>query len=305
MKKSGIYFIVFIMLVSLFAGCGKQEHEPEQKHEHVAVSEWDRDVDSHWRLCDCGEKMDIAQHVLEYNTCTVCGTIIGSVYLSNKNEHGDIVRQSYFAMDDPSCLDEEFVTEYEYDEAGNYIQAIHYHNGQLSLIELYTTNSLGNYVCNSIYFRVNGYEVTDYDEQSRTIRSRIFGNIWNPLADIQYQYEISEYGRYYVSCETNYYPYRGQSIVTAYNERGDALWQKFYEGHTLREEREYVYVPDTDDSGSGTRLCSKQTVYEEDGSYIVYDYEVTVYDDGNYDSGFKMYEYNQNGELIACRDTLG
>jgi hypothetical protein len=125
MKKFSFYFVVFVVLVSLFAGCGKYEQKPEQKPEQVAAGPWDRDVDSHWRLNDAGEKVDVAQHTIEEHFCSVCGTHFFSyeysIDLFNVNEKGHTVRYSSYLPNDPSCLYKETITEYEYSDARDYI----------------------------------------------------------------------------------------------------------------------------------------------------------------------------------------
>jgi hypothetical protein len=199
MKKIGIYLIVFVMLVSLFAGC--------EQHKHVAVSDWDRDVDSHWRLCDCGEKIEMGQHVIEEDVCTTCGTFFhfGSslIRLQNLDENGHNVRVSDYKADDPSCIEKESVTKYEYVDAGKY------------------------YLCTTL--------------------------------------------------------------------------EKVYEGGILYRASESTGVWDPEiDWTTGT--VSKEITREEDGTYTVYTYDITV--DGDYliSTTGMIYVYDMNGELIESRE---
>ena len=206
MKKITIYFVVFVMLVSMLAGCENHKNE----HEHVAVSAWDRDVDSHWRLCECGEKAESGQHVIKNDVCTVCGTFFHfsswSINLQNLDENGHNVRVSDYKPDDPSCLEKESVTEYEYFEAEKY------------------------YKCTTL--------------------------------------------------------------------------EKVYEGGILSwaSESVGVWVPEINWT---TGTMSKEITREEDGTYTVYTYDVTI--DGDYlitTSGM-IYVYDMNGELIESREPSG
>ena len=75
MKKSFIKILICLLLLSLILPCFTACHK------HNFVVHWSADENSHYHLCDCGEKMDLGAHVwnegvvLKRVNCTEAGII--------------------------------------------------------------------------------------------------------------------------------------------------------------------------------------------------------------------------------------
>ena len=65
---------VFMACGVFLAACAPTEEEPT--HTHTFSTEWTYNKDEHWHAATCGhtgERSDVAPHVMEGNTCSVCG----------------------------------------------------------------------------------------------------------------------------------------------------------------------------------------------------------------------------------------
>ena len=69
------------------------------EHTHTP-GEWDRDGENHWQVCACGEKMNVAPHILEDVLCAECQSEVwryedGAADVYNYDEHLEIVRSTF------------------------------------------------------------------------------------------------------------------------------------------------------------------------------------------------------------------
>ena len=91
-KKIWMFMLACLLLLAGCAEDGTPETTEMEVHTHAPSAEWDRNVEEHWQICECGEKLDAAEHSLENGNCTVCGTEIqyddGLVELFNSDEDG-------------------------------------------------------------------------------------------------------------------------------------------------------------------------------------------------------------------------
>ena len=80
--RNGIRRLVCVCLAVLMAcgvflaACAPTEEEPA--HTHTFSTEWTYNDVEHWHAATCGhtgERSDVAPHVMEGNTCSVCGYI--------------------------------------------------------------------------------------------------------------------------------------------------------------------------------------------------------------------------------------
>jgi hypothetical protein len=109
MRKTIAMFLALTLMTVLFAGC-------TPAHTHTG-GQWDRDAGQHWKLCDCGEKLDAGSHEMDdEGICAICGSQIW--------DHGDNVieyRAWEFLYDQEGYLE----WECEYDAQGK-VNEVHY-----------------------------------------------------------------------------------------------------------------------------------------------------------------------------------
>lgn len=295
MKKICI-FTVFLVLVSMLTACSV--------HQHEALSAWDRDVDSHWHPCDCGEKVELAPHELDGESCTVCGSQISdfgdSVYVYNYNDHGDEIRCSAY---ENGKLISDTSTEYEYDEAGNYVSVKYYDNDALYQEDLYRVNSSGeNTVYQStwytdLYFTM----VSEYDENGNEISLLQYDN-GTLITENYHTYNLDENGEFYLY-ETVTKTDDGNKTVTTYNSRGDEIsLVSFYDG-TQGEAYLYDYQYDEEDRIIYKSITKDGMLFGEEFYGVVdlddgwYTY-VSKYVSHNPDGTMIVEEFNENDEMI-------
>ena len=57
--------------------------------DHV-YSDWVKnDATQHWKVCACGKKSDVGNHVFNNNTCTTCGYVVGTVHVYSNEWYSD------------------------------------------------------------------------------------------------------------------------------------------------------------------------------------------------------------------------
>ena len=112
---------VLLILTACNNGVGKD-------HAHLFGEGFEFDGESHWRICECGERSEIAAHVLdegvkEYGkhvyTCTVCGETIVKAYDTSE------VASSYLGASTALVADT-IAARYEYNSDGKLITVKHY-----------------------------------------------------------------------------------------------------------------------------------------------------------------------------------
>ncbi len=95
MKKFWTLLLALTLSVNMLAACGDSvtgesnassaETSTSEEHVHSFSTDWKRSTSSHWRVCACGEKTDLAQHegtapsCTEKPVCDTCGKIYGEV----------------------------------------------------------------------------------------------------------------------------------------------------------------------------------------------------------------------------------
>jgi hypothetical protein len=309
MKK----MFVLVLTVGMILTCAGCMANPS--HEHEALSQWDRDYKEHWHPCACGEKMDISDHTLEDDACTVCGSIVrvksDRIDVDNYNEHGQRIRESVYSSDENHKLWSDVTIEHEYDDLGNLLTVMFIDKGEPYRKTEYIVNSCGeNRISSMTEYHEEGLHIYEYDEYGYVICEQLYDLKDNLTEYTYYAYEVGENEIPYraltttVYYEDNHKPVTARKVVKASDEHGMDLWEKVYEGDMLREERHYLFISNTEDGFGGTGTVSKEIYYEKDGSYTVTDYNVTMDGNGVICSRPMVYVYDKNGELIESRDAL-
>jgi len=275
MKKHS-WLLLAVMSVLLLSACG---------HTHSASGSWNSDFENHWRLCECGEKVDVAAHTLEDGICTVCGSEIatyedGTALLVCYNEYGDVSRVLSYGADGTVDYDER--VEYTYDDQGVMLAQKTYGNDVLNSEYEYAKDSNGEaYVCKEVYYYDDGAkDSNEYDENGNVLYSAAY----DETGAVMYAYEYE------------------------YSPEAGWMHEKAYEGDRLTSEQEFLMDEE------GNQITTRYVYYNEDGSSSVTEYDelgnetlVAYYDaDGNPESEARYEnEYDAEGNLILRRTYEG
>ena len=307
-------------------------------HTHAPAEEWDRDLTQHWHACQCGEKLDAEDHVIEEyeDRCTVCGSEVwdfgegaGEVY--NFDEYDQVIRStSYYEgvaetdfwylreYEDGFCTREEMyqdetlvsVTEYAMHKDGYEIptsQIVYYEDGTRSISE---NDEYGNCV-HSIEYDADdtviheAFTEYEYDEEGWILHSRETSYFDGVLS---FEFEYNQYGdslldMFYNDDGTVQYGTRSEY---EYDENGSKLWEKNYDAVTGRLTRESVYAVEEIDGWEENYEVS-EIFYEEDGSKYAYEYDArgnelseTIYNaDSEIETVYRSeYEFDESGNVL-------
>lgn len=68
--------------------CGLREEAaiPVTGHDHTPKDGWERNLESHWKICECGEILEKGSHSFVNGTCTICGI---SITYESESESGN------------------------------------------------------------------------------------------------------------------------------------------------------------------------------------------------------------------------
>lgn len=307
-------------------------------HTHTAAL-WDRDVNTHWQNCDCGETFNTGDHTLgEDLVCTECGSEIwmfeSGAEVYNYTENGEYSRITAFDPDGAVLQDMRW--EYEYDANGNCTSVTNYYDGVLAEVTEYTLEADGT---------VLSFKTTSYSEDGSYSVGEYTAEYEN-LASFQYDADGTEIFREeYDYAEENGEPYLAQKrsyhngvlyLLQEFNRYGDDLLFREVDenGNTVSEmSHEYTYTADgikessrfivdgvlvqesfyvfLDDEFGGRTEEERMRYHNEDGTVEETFYskasgyndpeKVILYDaDGNV-LAESIYEntYNENGEMLS------
>lgn len=182
MKKS--LFYALLICTALLTACSTPEGtttEPPtpdsaETHTHTSAGDWVCDFDNHWRICECGEKIDKAAHTLEHVNCTVCGSEVvlwedGTKEVTVYNSHGDNIQFTSYASDGSVVTDERLA--FVYDDKGNMTSMTAWHNGFHYASYEYAIGSDGESHIASYtnHYEDGTYKVDTFDENFHTLRT--------------------------------------------------------------------------------------------------------------------------------------
>lgn len=325
MKRTLTILLSCGLALTVLSACG---------HTHTAAEGWDRNSKEHWKVCECGEKMELGAHELnDENVCSVCGSEVwdydGSADVYNYDENGNMLRST--SCDAEGNVESDTVWEYTYDEDGNMQQVKIYNNGVLTEEEFYAAGEEGEFYKESImmYHEDGSKTKNAYDVNGNVIYMASYNaegkteyESWSeyaPLEDEEFYetksteiYEdgskiVAEYTEYGdLITRVSYYPDGAvdfeERYEREYNEEGDMLWEKTYRDGMLTHE--IVSYASGSDESSSWRYIEKEIDYYEDGTKLTTEYCVegpvkeTYYNaDGSVDSVVTYtYELVDDGE---------
>ncbi len=306
MRKITVFLAAMLAVLLMISGC-KQNQPEDTKPTHAPQTQlqWDRDAKEHWRPGADGEKLDAAAHTLEEDVCTVCGSGIvdfgESVYVYNYNEHEDQIRNSAY---ENGVLVTDWVTEYEYDDAGNYVSVKYYENGTLYQVDGYTVNADGeNVIFKCTNYFEGSYTTTEYDEHGNASIDYCYDADGVQTEEIHYEYELDENGDYYIFRSTYADLQNNTTTVECFNVQGDVISNVFYQGeeqveasyyeYRYDEEGRTIYVGTSDD-----KMLLEEVfygVFEETDGWYTYMQKYVIYKE---DGTKTVTEFNENEEPI-------
>ena len=213
-------------------------------HTHSASGGWVSDLENHWHLCECGEKVDAAAHAMENDVCTVCGTEImtyesGEKQMLTYNEYGDCTQYVSYAAD--GSVDYEERVEYTYDADGNKLFEKGFSGEEVSYEREYALNASGEvYLSGEVTYWEDGTrDASEYDENGNTLCYTSY----NADDSVNYRYEYE------------------------YSPEADWMLEKTYEGDRLIGEQEFLM----DEEGNQNTI--RYIYYYEDGTSSLTEYD--------------------------------
>jgi len=332
--------LLLLALLTACSGSNNSSTDAGEAHTHTAGEEWDRDLTTHWNLCACGEVMNTAEHTLEEDVCSVCGSEIwayddGSGDIYNYDANGNLLRTTSY--NNIGTLTSDFRIVPEYDADGNIIRDKQYENGILLAESEYARSSTGeSYEAQNISYEADGsHSVSRRNEFGDTLAYFSYAADGTLLAESSYEYAetedgivyqskctdidhesgvtyVSEYNRYNDQTLMEEYDGTGSLVDTTswerdYDEDGNPLWQKTYQNGRLTFEIP-SYLVWTDAYG-WSRFPSKEISYYEDGSSLVTTYtergdvasDVSLLSDGTVAYETSYtYEYDEADNLLRA-----
>ncbi len=256
------------------------------EHVHGEGVAWTVDRDSHWKICICGSTVEMGDHILEDDVCTVCGVEYyewgdATASLYQYNAAGDCVLSVDY--DENGTVVFTVVSEYVYSEDGD-LQANNsmFYDGEASMenaiyAEQTLYNADGNVTESTTTYLING--VVDSTEKC----DFVYDEYDNLLTETRNYYDKA--GDLQSTDKTEY----------TYDADGEPLTEKSYTDGKLTYEYEY-----TDGGFVGI-------TYNEDGTKTVLEY-----DEG--DDEPKETWYDADGNLLdlsylfdkdAAKDLIG
>ena len=306
MKK----MILMILCLLLLAGCtGNTLPDTTEgtEHTHTPGTQWDRDAVSHWHLCECGEKLDTAEHTLTEDVCTVCGSEVwvmdGSADVCNYNEYGEMVRWSSY--DGAGTVMADWVYEFEYDENGNMLSCDTFEQGVLMEESEYTTESGMSVLTKSTsYYDDGSWFVNEYDEIGNVTTLLSYDAEGNLVLEGHYEFKTDAEGASYNSKSTEHYD-DGTRSVAEYNEYGDNISRILYDADGNVEVEE-IYEWEYDEEGNWlfgktyeNGVLTKEITFatgQDDYGWWTYPETVVEYFE---DGSRTVSKYDVNDELIS------
>ena len=310
-RKTFSLVLICLVILLAFAACGESAAPPvqtENNGKYASVSSWERDGKVHIAIYEDGTKSEGEPHTLDgLNVCTVCGSEVWDfgdfVTVYNYDSYGALIRQSEYDAD--GKLQYECKSEIEYDENGNLLSDRFYVNGILESESEYALSRDGESrtVKYTVYYEDGSKTLHLYDEEGNLSETFMYEADGNLFAKTDYESKYDADGFPFIAKETTVFA-DGTSGVQEYNEHMDYVFIGEYdENGTALLEDSYEYTYDEEGRKMGTKEYSfgvlirevvNGLVVEDDG-WWTYQAKETVY---NEDGTKTVYEYNENDELI-------
>ena len=257
-----------------------------QEHIHAPSGLIDLDLNERWDVCECGERLNITEHVWERDEwgdqlCTICGAQQylwddGMLELCGVDEYGSSVRQLNWSAEGELLCNS--ASRYEYDADGHVIYAWYYQDGELFGESEFALDADG------------------YETEIRAIE--YYGGGYMSIGEFNLvgdQTMISYYQDGVLESFTRF--------EYTYSDDGHITNMRTYTDDTLVEELDYVLLTTED---GYINYAAKMTVWFENGTRIVYmnDERGDTISESHYDAAGNLVlalefstEYDENDNL--------
>jgi hypothetical protein len=315
MMKMTMKLMLLALCLSILCAC-------TQAHTHEAVEGWDRDLEQHWKVCACGEKLEAAEHTLDdENLCTVCGSECidygGSGGVYNYDAYGNIIRMTDYDEDGKLLMDD--VREHTYDADGNLTESKYYDGDRLYQQDYFAQGAYGEWiVVKSINFSEGAKTESEYDENGGIVADRYYEND-ALVSETSYEneYAVADDGYPRLAKVTIRHSETGMVEVMEYDyndrillhhvvdadgedinyqaweydvdEDGNLMAQREYDRQGLVRQEEYGWFEDGD--GSAWSYIQVLTEYAPDGSKVVMELD-------EYEEPISITEYDAEGNIV-------
>lgn len=314
MRKTIAMFLALTLMTVLFAGC-------TPAHTHTG-GQWDRDAGQHWKLCDCGEKLDAGSHEMDdEGICAICGSQIwdhgDNVIVIDFDERGNFARITYY--DKNGKMESEDIRRNTYDEKGKLTATKYYNAAGLYQEDFFSPDGEGNLVTvKSVSYTEDGRTEEEYDENGSITSLRCYeGDELTVQTLFTNEYCVDETLCPWLMRTVARHTHTGLVETTEYNAEGNMMlhcvedsqgnvieyraWEFLYdqEGY-LEWECEYDaqgkvnevhYARATDDDGSDWSYVHFYTEYFPDGSK-------TVTENNEYEEPIQITIYDAAGKIV-------
>ena len=291
-------------------------------HTHTAVL-WDRDVNTHWQNCDCGETFNVGDHTLgEDIVCTECGSEVwmydSGAEVYNYTENGEFLRIT--AYDPDGAVVQDMRWDYEYDADGNCTKVTSYYDDvPVEVTEYHIGAAEGEAAyTRTVYYDDGTTSVGEFTEYGETIRNTEYAA--DGTESVRMESEFAEVdGTRYVAKELTYYS-GVLGLIREYNQYGDDLLFREVDenGNTVSEmSHEYTYSADgikenskffvngvlvqddfytfVENDFGGDVVNTRGLYYNEDGTV-----EETIYSEASgYNETEKIILYDADGTTLS------
>lgn len=276
MKKLTMLLLALMLVLSAAAA----------EHIHAPGGLVDMDLNERWDVCECGQALNITQHVWTTDAwgdklCSICGAQQylwddGTLELCGMDDKGSIVRQISWNAEGEMTMN--LATTYQYDEAGHVSSAWYYEDDVLVSESEFALDADGyEYEVRSILYDDDGsMAVNEYNDKGDPT-----------LAEYYYAGELES------SVQFEY----------TYGPQGYMTQKRTFSDGALVEQADFVLL---ETENGYTNYAAKLTAWYEDGTRVVYitDENGDTLSESTYDAAGTLLvtytyesEYDENGVL--------
>lgn len=272
-------------------------------HTHTAGELWDGDASTHWRACECGEKMDMGAHDEggDMFDCSVCGAAIidmdEEIEVCFDDPYGHTERCTVYDKEGNIVRSVRYA--HTYDDEGNMLTEKYYDGIRLAEEKEYAVDTDGELrIVKSITYSEDGScTVTEYDQHGNIISSVSRDAYGNTTLEIYSEYAAGEDGNLYERKST--WETAEETFETFYNEYGDTVYRATYNNKDHRLTQQLRYEREYDES--------RNVLWEKEYIDDVLVHEITGYAEVIGDDFYMRYpektiDYNDDGSRLVTEN---
>lgn len=275
-------------------------------------SAWNRDANHHWIETEKGKQKDKGAHDLIDNVCVTCESEVwtyedGTVDIYNYTEYGDFSRITSYDADGNVVADTKH--EYDYDPNGNmFKQKVYEFDVLVEECEYYVDFDGNSIISLQTFYHEDGTkDIYECDGNGNIVKEIFCDTEGMEWITAEYAYTYLSEDNFFMSTKNEYFDDGTRHIIDYntygdiihwygldaygssefefhyeydYDDNGNMTYSNEYDGSILKNE--YEYALDSD----GNEYCTKETVYNEDGTvtYIEYDENMDITSNTTHDA---------------------